>query len=90
MVVAGYVHHKNTNNTNKHNDVELPVAPVVAENTVPQSPSGRRGVPHAGSGLPPGWAMARDTSDGQVYYYNSTTGESQWEKPGDAKSSAFV
>jgi hypothetical protein len=30
--------------------------------------------------LPPGWAM-ESTENGEVYYFNSTTGVTQWEVP---------
>jgi hypothetical protein len=30
--------------------------------------------------LPPGWTTEKDT-DGNVYYYNARTGESQWDIP---------
>ena len=31
--------------------------------------------------LPPGWAEATDPADGATYYYNTTTGATQWERP---------
>ena len=31
--------------------------------------------------LPGDWNMVEDPSDGAVYYYNSTTGETSWERP---------
>ncbi|QHO56268.1 hypothetical protein HN51_011046 [Arachis hypogaea] len=34
--------------------------------------------------LPPGWAEAKDPGSGACYYYNETTGKSQWEKPHEA------
>jgi len=30
--------------------------------------------------LPPGWAATTDEG-GQLYYYNETTGETQWDPP---------
>ncbi|KAJ8759817.1 hypothetical protein K2173_009918 [Erythroxylum novogranatense] len=32
-------------------------------------------------GLPPGWVEAKDPVSGASYYYNQSTGKSQWEKP---------
>ena len=32
-------------------------------------------------GLPPGWQQARDPNTGAVYYYNSQTGQSTWDRP---------
>ncbi|GAU34358.1 hypothetical protein TSUD_20650 [Trifolium subterraneum] len=34
--------------------------------------------------LPPGWVEAKDPGSGAFYYYNESTGRSQWEKPRDA------
>ncbi|QCE03074.1 polyglutamine-binding protein 1 [Vigna unguiculata] len=31
--------------------------------------------------LPPGWVEAKDPESGACYYYNESTGKSQWEKP---------
>ncbi|KAK7267200.1 hypothetical protein RIF29_19865 [Crotalaria pallida] len=31
--------------------------------------------------LPPGWVEAKDPGSGACYYYNESTGKSQWEKP---------
>ncbi|PON81496.1 WW domain containing protein [Trema orientale] len=31
--------------------------------------------------LPPGWVEAKDPASGAFYYYNETTGMSQWERP---------
>ncbi|XP_038698119.1 uncharacterized protein LOC119995688 [Tripterygium wilfordii] len=31
--------------------------------------------------LPPGWEEAKDPTSGASYYYNESTGKSQWEKP---------
>lgn len=31
--------------------------------------------------LPPNWAPYTDQNSGQVYYYNSVTGQSQWQRP---------
>ncbi|XP_042502509.1 uncharacterized protein LOC122079827 isoform X2 [Macadamia integrifolia] len=31
--------------------------------------------------LPPGWVEAKDPGSGSVYYYNGSTGKSQWEIP---------
>ncbi|XP_019453100.1 PREDICTED: uncharacterized protein LOC109354810 [Lupinus angustifolius] len=31
--------------------------------------------------LPPGWVEAKDPGSGVSYYYNESTGKSQWEKP---------
>jgi hypothetical protein len=36
--------------------------------------------PPAGHVLPPGWTEAHD-KDGQVYYYNQSTGTSTWDRP---------
>uniref|UniRef100_A0A7C9E379 Polyglutamine-binding protein 1 n=1 Tax=Opuntia streptacantha TaxID=393608 RepID=A0A7C9E379_OPUST len=32
--------------------------------------------------LPPGWVEAKDPNSGVLYYYNESTGKSQWERPG--------
>ncbi|KAF7819172.1 Polyglutamine-binding protein 1 [Senna tora] len=34
--------------------------------------------------LPPGWVEAKDPASGAFYYYNETTGKSQWERPVEA------
>lgn len=34
--------------------------------------------------LPPGWVEAKDPGSGAFYYYNESTGKSQWEKPREA------
>ncbi|XP_073223653.1 uncharacterized protein [Cicer arietinum] len=31
--------------------------------------------------LPPGWVESKDPGSGAFYYYNESTGKSQWEKP---------
>ncbi|XP_011621136.1 uncharacterized protein LOC18428068 [Amborella trichopoda] len=31
--------------------------------------------------LPPGWVEAKDSASGSVYYYNESSGKSQWERP---------
>ncbi|RAL48157.1 hypothetical protein DM860_005581 [Cuscuta australis] len=36
-------------------------------------------MPH--SELPPGWIEAHDPASGAAYYYEASTGKSQWEKP---------
>ena len=35
--------------------------------------------------LPPGWSSAQ-ASDGRAYYYNSSSGETRWERPGGDES----
>ncbi|GLT88016.1 hypothetical protein SLE2022_060610 [Rubroshorea leprosula] len=37
--------------------------------------------------LPPGWVEAKDPSSGASYYYNESTGVSQWERPGATSTS---
>lgn len=37
--------------------------------------------------LPPGWEQKTSRSTGKTYYYNTKTGESQWDPP---KDSSFV
>ncbi|PIN16997.1 hypothetical protein CDL12_10351 [Handroanthus impetiginosus] len=34
--------------------------------------------------LPPGWIETRDPQSGAVFYYNESSGRSQWERPTDA------
>ncbi|XP_027363945.1 uncharacterized protein LOC113871212 isoform X2 [Abrus precatorius] len=34
--------------------------------------------------LPPGWVEVKDPGSGACYYYNESTGKSQWEKPHEA------
>ncbi|KAI5668635.1 hypothetical protein M9H77_18488 [Catharanthus roseus] len=36
--------------------------------------------------LPPGWVEARDPSTGALYYYDESSGRSQWERPSVAAS----
>ena len=36
---------------------------------------------------PNGWEMITDTASGQIYYYNSTTGQSSWTYPESTESS---
>ncbi|KAG0587359.1 hypothetical protein KC19_2G158900 [Ceratodon purpureus] len=35
----------------------------------------------AADALPPGWVEGKDPESGVTYYYNQTTGKSQWERP---------
>ena len=35
----------------------------------------------AGRGLPAGWTTAKDPTSGTPYYFNATTGKTQWEFP---------
>lgn len=37
--------------------------------------------------LPPGWTEAKDPASGALYYYNASTGTSQWERPAEASCS---
>jgi polyglutamine-binding protein 1 len=34
--------------------------------------------------LPPGWVEAKDPTTGAPYFYNQSTGVSQWDRPGGA------
>ncbi|GAB2267084.1 hypothetical protein Dimus_002067 [Dionaea muscipula] len=36
--------------------------------------------------LPPGWVEAKDPETGVSYYYNESTGKSQWERPAEISS----
>ncbi|KAL8162314.1 hypothetical protein V2J09_013803 [Rumex salicifolius] len=36
--------------------------------------------------LPPGWVEAKDPESGAAFYYNATTGTSQWERPVEVSS----
>ncbi|GER38737.1 WW domain-containing protein [Striga asiatica] len=38
----------------------------------------------AAGNLPPGWIEAADPGSGAVFYYNSSSGTSQWERPTEA------
>ncbi|XP_057547600.1 uncharacterized protein LOC130826085 [Amaranthus tricolor] len=38
--------------------------------------------------LPPGWAEAKDPESGATYFYNQSTGKSQWERPVDTNASS--
>jgi len=42
------------------------------------------------SGLPQGWNVANDAIDGKLYYYNTSTGLTQWEKPTDPAPTDLV
>ena len=42
----------------------------------------------AAADLPEGWQMAKD-NDGDPYYYNLSTGENTYEKPGGAPDRVF-
>lgn len=44
-----------------------------------RAPSGTP--PRAGGDLPPGWASAVDPGTGDSYYFNPSTGVSQWDRP---------
>jgi hypothetical protein len=53
-----------------------------AEPTYDQVPTSEETGPSSGSShLPAGWSKLTDPNNGQQYYYNSTTGVSQWEAP---------
>ncbi|KAJ4706759.1 Polyglutamine-binding protein 1 [Melia azedarach] len=36
--------------------------------------------------MPPGWVEAKDPASGASYYYNESTGKSQWERPVETSS----
>jgi len=36
--------------------------------------------------LPEGWTESTDPSTGQIFYWNESTGETSWERPGDCNS----
>ncbi|KAK4387332.1 Polyglutamine-binding protein 1 [Sesamum angolense] len=40
--------------------------------------------------LPQGWIETRDPESGAVFYYNKSSGRSQWERPTDAASAVFA
>ncbi|CAM6119364.1 unnamed protein product [Calypogeia fissa] len=50
-----------------------------------QDPSDGRssGTLLSSSGLPPGWVEGKDPASGHAYYFNESTGKSQWERPAE-------
>ena len=52
--------------------------PPKATNTAVAVPPPPPGPP---SDLPPGWQEAKDPATGVTYYFNPSTGETQWTKP---------
>ena len=90
VAFAMYVVMMNKQRTRSNNTVsggkglELKMAAVAmgGSGDVLPSPSGQKGVRDAGGdALPAGWSMARDSTDGSVYFFNVATGKSQWERP---------
>ncbi|KAG8378225.1 hypothetical protein BUALT_Bualt08G0115600 [Buddleja alternifolia] len=58
----------------------------VSENRwVAQSPQGAQ----LGN-LPPGWIETRDPENGALFYYNASSGISQWERPKDVASNSVL
>ncbi|KAK6944499.1 WW domain [Dillenia turbinata] len=43
-------------------------------------------LPQISGKLPPGWVEAKDPASGSLYYYNESTGTSQWERPINSSS----
>ena len=41
--------------------------------------------PAAGGDLPPGWNAVTDPTSGRVYFYNASTNQTTWERPGAAQ-----
>merc|ERR1712238_404873 len=54
------------NNNNSNNDDDNVAGDV--DNSIPNN-------------LPDSWVEQEDTSSGQIYFYNSTTGETSWNRP---------
>ncbi|KIV87840.1 hypothetical protein PV11_03359 [Exophiala sideris] len=59
-----------------------------SDRTFPRSTSKRSqpAQPPAGEALPSGWTKARDKTSGRLYYYDSKTLKSQWERPAETGS----
>ncbi|KAL2467775.1 WW domain-containing protein [Forsythia ovata] len=57
--------------------------PGISENSLETAPP-QTTVP---GNLPPGWIEARDPENGALFYYNQSSGRSQWERPIDTASS---
>ncbi|XP_006645225.1 uncharacterized protein LOC102701398 isoform X2 [Oryza brachyantha] len=49
---------------------------------IKQSVDSPVGQSKAAQELPPGWSEARDPTTGASYFYNQSTGTSQWDRPG--------
>jgi hypothetical protein len=57
--------------------------PPLSENLPPSGQHASAGAAILASALPPGWERTFESVHGQVYYYNTFTGETQWERPVD-------
>lgn len=57
----------------------LPVRFPISSDSSLTAPHGFAGT----EGLPPGWAAAVDARYGVPYYFNASTGQRLWEKPGE-------
>ncbi|KAL6613933.1 hypothetical protein ACP70R_036203 [Stipagrostis hirtigluma subsp. patula] len=47
-----------------------------------QNVNSQDGQNKSAQGLPPGWVEAKDPTTGASYFYNQSTGVSQWDRPG--------
>eukprot|EP00934_Nitzschia_sp_Nitz4_P008522 Nitzschia sp. Nitz4//scaffold34_size148208//91553//101858//NITZ4_002988-RA/size148208-snap-gene-0.209-mRNA-1//1//CDS//3329548819//8512//frame0 len=73
--------------------VEIP-SPVEQEVASPEpavvEPPEPQPVPTTESSLPTGWAQVVDPTSGQTYYYNETSQETSWERPGQEAAVTFT
>ncbi|KAJ1384701.1 WW domain [Sesbania bispinosa] len=59
---------------------------ILKDGTHAKDPKGTSAEQMENEKLPPGWVEAKDPGSGTCYYYNESTGKSQWEKPHEASA----
>ncbi|XP_028766794.1 uncharacterized protein LOC114724587 [Neltuma alba] len=57
---------------------------ILKDHKQAEEPKDTSAKPAENGRLPPGWVEAKDHATGAFYYYNETTGKSQWERPVEA------
>ncbi|KAK4282005.1 hypothetical protein QN277_013435 [Acacia crassicarpa] len=56
---------------------------ILKDDAHAEEPKDTSAKPTENGRLPPGWVEAKDNATGAFYYYNETTGKSQWERPNE-------
>ena len=67
---------------------EEPTAATAPDASASEAAAATQQSQDVSTGLPENWLETVDPSSGQVYYYNSVTNETSWERPGGAPAAA--